>query len=148
MPPLDLDLNSVDTSMPLINNGEIVDFVIVKVEKKPTKDGKASMLSIDHKSTSVAKGLKNEDLQPGVHVFNNIMLAPTGKATWDMVVKNIAALTQAAGIATNLNDFLNGGYSALQGGAVRAKVGYTPEGPDKTGTMRRAKNEIAIYIKQ
>lgn len=148
MPPLDLDLNSVDTSMPLINGGEIVDFIVAKVEKKKTADGKADFLALDLKSTSVAKGLKGDDLQPGVHVYDNVMLAPTGKATWDMVVKNIASVTQGAGIATNLNDFLNGGFSSLQGASVRAKVGYTPEGPDKKGVHRRAKNEIALYIKQ
>jgi hypothetical protein len=146
-PPLDLDLNSVDTSMPLINNGEIVEFELVKIEKKPTKDGKANYLAIDHKSTTPTKGIKGEDLQPGVHVFNNIMLAPTGKGTWDMVTKNIAAITQAAGVPQKLGEFLDGGYSALQGARVKAKIAFIAEGPDKTGVVRRAKNEVSVYIK-
>ena len=147
MPPLDLDLNSVDTSMPLINNGEIVDFTIVKVEKKTTKDGKTPMLSIDHKSVTPTRDVSGKELMPGVHVFNNIMLAPSGKGTWDMVARNIAGLTQAAGLQTTLGDFINGGFNTLNGAQVRAKIAYVPEGPDKTGTVRRAKNEIAVYLK-
>lgn len=146
-PPLDLDLNSVDTSMPLINNGEIVEFELVKIEKRLTKDSKASILAIDHKSTTPTKGIKGEDLQPGVHVFNNIMLAPTGKATWDMVTKNIASIMQAAGISQTLGEFLNGGYSALQGARVKAKIAFKAEGPDKDQIVRRARNEVSVYIK-
>jgi hypothetical protein len=147
MPPLDLDLNSVDTSMPLIHDNEVVDFRIDKIEKKKTKDGKADMLAITHKSLSPTRGVKDETLQPGVMVFNNVVLAPTGKATWDMVLRNIAALTQAAGCQMSLGDFINGGFMTLQGATVRAKVAYTAEGPDKTGVVRRAKNEIGLYIK-
>jgi hypothetical protein len=147
MPPLDLDLNSVDTSMPLINGGNIVDFVAVKVEKKTTSDGTTPMLSIDWKSTGPTTDVKGQPLNAGVHLFDNVMLAPSGKSNWDMVVRNIASVVQAAGLQTNLNDFLQGGYSSLQGAAVRIKVGFVPEGPDKKGIHRRAKNEVSVYMK-
>lgn len=147
-PPLDLDLNSVDTSRPLIRGNEIVDFLVAKIEVKPSKkDPTAKYLSIEHKSVSPTKSVKDEDLQPGIVVFNNIMLAPTGKATWEMVARNIAALTQSAGISQTLGEFINGGFNALAGATVRAKVSYIPEGPDATGVVRQAKNEIGFYIK-
>jgi len=145
-PPLDIDLNSVDTSMPLIADGQLVDFTLVKVEKVKTKAG-GDMLSIQHKSITPTKAADGKDLFPGVLVFGNLNLAPSGKGTWDMVVRNIAAITQAAGITGTLAEFLNGGWQQLQGKTVRGKVHYVPEGPDKTGVVRKAKNEISLYIK-
>lgn len=143
--PLDTDLNSIDTSFPLINNGEIVDLTINKLEKKPTSKG-GEMLAIELKTASPTKSVKGDELAPGVTVFHNINLVATGKATPQMVMQNIAQFTQAVGFQGTLADFLNG-YMSLQGKTVRAKIAYVPEGPDKTGTVRRAKNEIALFIK-
>jgi len=145
--PLDIDLNSVDTSMPLINNNEIVDLTVSKLEKKPTKTPGGQILSLEFKTATPCKSVKGEDLSPGVTVFHNINLVPTGKATADMVVRNIAQFTQAAGFSGTLADFINGGFATLQGKVVRAKVAYIPEGPDKTGVLRRAKNEISVFMK-
>jgi hypothetical protein len=147
-PLLDIDLNTVDTSMPLIGQGETVDFVLFKVEQKETEKKDGLFLSIQHKSTSPAKSVKNETLNPGVFVFGNLMLNPTGKGTWDMVNRNIAELTQGVGLSCTLNEFINGAWQQLQGRLVKAKVNYIPEGPDKKGVHRKAKNEIALYLKQ
>jgi hypothetical protein len=145
--PLDLDLNSVDTSFPLIENGAIVDFNIEKIEAKNTAVG-TPMLAFIFKSTSPAKSVQGEVLNAGVTVFHNLNLAATGKATPMMVTQNIAQLTQAVGYTGKLGEFINGGYMSMQGRSFRAKVAYIPEGPDKKGIMRRAKNEIALFIKQ
>ena len=147
-PPLDVDLNTIDTSLPLIASGEIVDFQLFKIELKETNKKDGLMLNIQHKSVSPTKSVKGETLNPGVFVFNNIMLNPIGKSTWEMVQRSIAELTQAAGLSTTLNDFINSGWKQLQGMNVKAKVSYIPEGPDKGGVIRKAKNEIAIYLKQ
>jgi hypothetical protein len=145
--PLDLDLNSIDTSYPLIENGAILDFNIDKVEPRQTAGG-SPMIALTFKSTTPARAVKGDVLQPGVSVFHNINLAATGKATPQMVTQNIAQLTQAVGWTGTLGEFVNGGYMGLQGRQVRAKVAYIPEGPDKKGVVRRAKNEIALFIKQ
>lgn len=148
-PPLSTDLSSVDTSLPLIADGKIVDFNIEKIEQAATKDGKGVYLSIDHKSITQTDSVKGDPLLPGsVHVFNNINLIPTGKATWDMIERNIAAIAQAAGLTMGTTEFIKGGWMQLNGKTVRAKVSYVPEGPDKSGVTRRAKNEIAVYLKQ
>lgn len=147
-PLLDTDLSTVDTSLPLFADNSIIDFIIDKVEQKPTKDGKGVMLSIDHKSITAGNTFDGKPLNPGAHVFNNIMLVPTGKADWDMVTRNIAALTQGVGMSVSLADFIRGRWMELQGKTVRAKVSYVPAGLDRTNVMRRAKNEIALYIKQ
>lgn len=147
-PPLDTDLSGVDTSLPLFADGSIVDFTLDKIEQKPTKDGKGVMLSIDHKSITAASTNDGKPLNPGAHVFNNVMLVPTGKADWDMVTRNVASITQAAGLNCTLVEFIKGRWMELQGKTVRAKLRFVPEGPDKTGVVRRAKNEVALYIKQ
>jgi hypothetical protein len=147
-PPLDIDLNTVDTSMPLIANGEVVDFNFAKIEVKETNKKDGLYLNVDLKTVSPTKSVKNETLNPGMHVFATLMLNPTGKGTWEMVQRNIAEVTQATGLSCTLSEFINGGWQQLQGRNVRAKVAYIPEGPDKTGTVRKAKNEVAVYLKQ
>ena len=146
MPPLDLDLNTVDTSFPLIMNGELVGISIDKVENVLTAK-QSNMLKLTLKTTTSTKSIKNEVLNPGLTLFHNINLEPTGKGTWEMVVRNIASVTQPTGWQGNLQAFLNGGFMTLQGARCNAKVSYVPEGPDKTGTHRNAKNEIAAFLK-
>lgn len=145
--PLDQDLNTIDTSFPLIANGSIVDFTINKVEKKQNAS-KVDMLAIELKSATPTTSVKGDQLLPGVTVFHNINLAPSGKATSQMVSANIAEYAQALGLSGTLGAFINGGYMATQGQTIRASVNYVPEGPDKKGVMRKAKNEIGRFMKQ
>lgn len=145
--PLDLDLNSIDTSFPLIANGAIVDLSIDKVEAATTK-ANSPMLKLTFKTATPVQSVKGDNMAPGVTVFHNLNLAATGKATPQMVSQNIAQLTQALGMGGTLGEFINGGYMTMQGKVVRAKVAYIPEGPDKGGTLRKAKNEISSFIKQ
>ena len=145
--PLDMDLNSIDTSRPHIRNGELADLIIAKLEKKPTADNQGQILAIELKTASPTKSIKDEDLAPGVTVFHNINLVPTGKATVAIVANNIAEFAQSAKFQGSLGDFINGGYASLQGGSCKARIGYTPDGPDKKGILRRAKNEILSFVK-
>jgi hypothetical protein len=145
-PPLDLDLNTVDTSMPLIAQGSLADFNIVKVEAKKTAAG-GSMLSLDSVTTSPTKAEDGHDLGPGIHVFHNLNLAPSGKATWDMVIRNIAAVTQAAGVTTTYGDLVANPVATLQGKQFRAKLNIAPAGTDRNGKSYRAKNEFAVFMK-
>src|ERR1019366_4335529 len=144
---LDMDLNSIDTSFPLIAAGAIADFQVEKIEAVTTK-ANSPMLKLTLKSTSPVASVKGDTLNPGVTVFHNINLAPTGKATAQMVAQNIAQFTQAMGITGTLGAFINGGYMQAQGRTVRVKVAYIPEGPDKTGVVRKAKNEVSSFVKQ
>lgn len=144
--PLDLDLNSVDTSMPLLEKG-IYDVSVAKVEMKKTSKG-GDMLHFDFVTTAPSKSMKGEDLGPNIHVFDNCNLTPTGKATPEMVVRNIASIAQAAGFVGTLQEFLNGGYMTLQGRTLRVRVGYEPAGVQAaTGKSFREKNTIEMYIK-
>lgn len=153
--PLDIDLNTVDTSMPLIADNSIVDLLIDKVTKKDTSTPGVQMLSLDMKTTGPSKAQDGADLGAGVHVFHNINLAPSGKATWEMVGRNIATLTQAAGIVipgTGFNEQLtqltDNFVAILQGQTVRAKLAVKPAGTNpKNGKSFNAKNEVSVFMK-
>ena len=145
--PLDIDLNSIDTSFPHIANGAIADFIVEKIEPFTTKSN-APALKLTLKTSTPVQSVKGDTLNSGVTVFHNINLAATGKATAQMVAQNIGQFAQAVGLTGTLGEFINGGYMTAQGRTVRAKVAFVAEGPDKTGTMRKAKNEISSFIKQ
>lgn len=145
--PLDTDLNQIDTSFPLAANGSVIDFSIDKVEKKQNAS-KVDMLAIELKSASPTTSVKGDQLLPGaIKVFHNINLAPSGKATVQMVAANIGEFAQAVGLTGTLGEFINGGYMQAQGRQVRATVNYVAEGPDKKGINRKAKNEIGHFMK-
>lgn len=144
-PPLDLDLNTIDVSMPLLAPG-IYDLQFLKVEPKTTKAG-AAMLSFDLVTTAPAQSQDGTQLGAGIHVFSNVNLAPAGKATWEIVLRNIAAITQSVGLATTFGEFAANAPAMLQGKVARVKVDVSPAGTDKNGKSFRAKNEISNWLK-
>lgn len=152
-PPLNMDLASVDTSMPLLADG-IQDLLIEKAEIKSTRDGKGQYVSLDLKTTDPATSRKGEPLGAGIHVFDNLNLNPTGAATWDIVLRNVAAFTQALEFSPGQARLENGRINAeewvptLPGKIVRAKVGYAPAGTSKEGRAFREKNTIELYLKR
>jgi hypothetical protein len=143
-PPLDLDLNTVDTSMPLLAKG-IYDLQVTKVEKKKTSKG-GDMLAIELSTTAPSKSVKDEDLGIGIKVFYNLNLSVSGKATWDIIKRNVAAVVQAAQVQTNWGEFTNN-PAILQGRIVRCSVDVAPAGVDKNGKAYREKNEILVFMK-
>lgn len=151
--PLDIDLNTVDTSMPLIADGSIANFVFDKVVLKDTKTPGVSMLSLDLKTLTPTKSQDGGDLGAGTHVFHNLVLAPSGKGTWEMVARNVGAVVQNAGVklegtgAQAQIDYLKNNSAILQGAQIGGKVKVVPEGVDKNGKAYRAKNEIVVFMK-
>jgi hypothetical protein len=106
------------------------------------------MLKIQWKTTTPCNSIKGELLQPGVTLFDNIMLEPSGKATWQDVARGIARLTQACPeLPSRFGEFAETGHLLIANSRPNAKVNYTPEGPDDHGVFRKAKNEVSTYIK-
>lgn len=146
-PPLDLDLSTVDTARPLLAE-TIYDLRVDKVEIKKTNDQKAEMISLDLVTTAPATSKDGEQLQPGAHVFDQMMTSPTGKGTWTMVQQNLGALVQAAKFppgSARLNNITEW-VPQLTGRILRVKIGYKPE-ETKGGKTYRAKNVISSYMK-
>jgi hypothetical protein len=149
-PPLDMDLASVDTSLPLLKDGEYYHFVIEKAELKKTNDGKGRFISIDMKTTMPASDIKGQPLGPGVHVFDNQNVVPTGKATWDMIQRNVGAFVQSieGGVPGARLSTVDQWVPTLPGRTLKAKIGYVPEGVSKKdGKAYKAKNEVLLYVK-
>lgn len=144
-PPLDMDLNTVDTSIPLLAE-TIYDLRISKAEIVKTNDQKAEMVSLVLETTAPATSKLGEQLQPGVKVFDRAMTSPVGKANWDMVTKNLAAIIQSAKLQGATLGNIPQWVPQLVGRIVRVKVGYEPEG-SKNGKSYKAKNTIATYLK-
>ena len=143
-PPLDLDLNSIDTSMPLLAEG-IYDLQVATVTQKTTA-ANLPMLSLDLVTTAPAQAQDGAQLGAGVHVFHNLNIQPSGKATWEMVLKNIAQVTQSVGIATTYGELV-ANPNMLLGKVARCKVVCVPAGVSKTGKAFKAKNEISTFMK-
>jgi hypothetical protein len=144
--PLDMDLSAVDTSMPLLAP-DIYDLQCVKAEIVKTNDGVTNMLKVQLKTTQPAKSVKSDNIGAGVVVFDQLLLAPRGKATADMVVRNVAGIVQAAGLTGARLSNVDQWHKQLEGKVVRAKVDVVPEG-SRDGKSYPAKNSIGYYVKQ
>lgn len=145
-PPLDTDLGSVDTSMPLVENG-VYELRVDKVEIKETSRKDGRFISLDMVTTAPSKGRKGEDLGPGVHIFDNVMCNPTGKGTWDMVKRNLGALVQAGAVQGATIGNIDSWVPQLTGRVLKVRVGYEPAGVDRNGKAFREKNTAELYIK-
>lgn len=156
--PLNMSLNDLDVSMPLLAKGPY-DLRITKAEMKKTagKGGAAvvDMLALELATTDPAQSVKGDPLAPGVKLFTNVILAPVGKMDWLGVGRGVASLVQAAKLdlapygSTGMDQLRAAPtwHKMLEGRVARAQVDYIPEGPDKSGVTRRAKNEIAYFSK-
>lgn len=147
-PPLDCDLATVDISMPLLADG-IYDFNIAKAELKPTSSPGGWMVHLDLVTTQPATARTGAPLGAGVHVFNNVNVVPTGKATWDMIKQNVGGLVQAAQFPAGVARLDNVAQwtPMLVGKVVRAKVVFKPAGVSKSGKSFKEANEIAYFTK-
>lgn len=151
--PLNEDLMSLETSMPLLESPNNYDLKVEKVEVKASGKG-AAMLHLELSTTAPANSMpdhtgKVSTLQPGVRVFDNIMLEATGKATMDMVKRSVAALLQAA-VIPGLGSIaaVRSTPNLLQGAVLRCKVGYEKDGTGTNGKAYPAKNVIMTYLKK
>lgn len=157
--PLDIDLGSIDTSMPLLKAEEYYDFVIKKAEVRDTARG-GEMIHVELSTVNPATDMKGASLGAGIMVFDNVncKAGPGAKpAAAEMAVKNTASLVQAAGFT---------GYQAfgktakeqlaaarqwapqLNGLTLRARVGYEGPGTSPSGKSFKEKNVITLYVKK
>lgn len=144
-PPLDMDLNSIKTDFPLLAPG-IYDLQIAKVEAKTSK-ANSPMLHLELRTTAAGVAQDGTQLGPGTVIFDNLNLAPSGKSTWEIVLRNVASVTQACGIATTWGDFQGNAVALLTGKIPRCKVGIEPAGTDKNGKSFKAKNVVEVWMK-
>lgn len=144
-PPLDMDLSTVKTDLPLLAAG-IYDLSINVVTPKSSKGGQP-MLNLELRTTAPAEAQDGSQLGVGIPVFDTLMLAPAGKATWDMVTRNVAAVCQCVGLVTSWGEFVSNGPALLQGQVGRCKVGIEPAG-SKDGKSYKSKNVVEVYMKK
>lgn len=148
-PPLDLDLNTVDVSRPLLADG-VYDLTISKAELKSAAGGTNNMLSLEMKTTAPAKARDGADIGAGgCVVFHNIMLAPSGKSNWDMIKRNAGELVQ--GVRPTVPGAGLGNVQVwvpqLTGKLVRVNVGWAPAGTSpKNGKSFKEKNEVRYFV--
>lgn len=150
-PPLDVNFASIDTSFQLLADG-VYDFTVIKSELKPTqKGGKMIHLEMGTQQPAPSRSNPNEMLNPGVRVFHNQNTMPTGKATWDIVLKGpsgLAALFQSAGLQNevNMQNLESFGVAALNGRKVTASIGFEKAGQTVNGKTFREKNVINYWV--
>lgn len=152
IPLLDMDLSTVDISLPLITEG-IYDLVVKESEilknDDPTKpDSWKLTLATTQPATTIpnAKG-QVETLDPGHPLYTQTQLAPTGKATMKMVVQNIGAIVQS--IRPQLSGVtlptLPNWHKQVEGRQVRARVIVQAAGT-RNGKSYKASNRIDEFI--
>ena len=156
IPMLDLDLNTLETSLPVIKPG-IYELVIKNAEIiQPTVAGKAPALKLTMESTTPLESVPDAEgkvtqVEVGHPFFAQTQLAPTGKASWKMVAQNIAQVTQALRprIEGKLSLPVDPWFKQLEGRTVRVKVAALPsrENPKQPGSMLRATNQVDEWYK-
>lgn len=153
--PLDCDLNMMDTSLPLLKGGKLYDLKIAKVEIVKTVKTGADMLKLEMKNT------ESEETYPkdgntetvavgGCTVFDQVMLAPTGKATIQMVTQGVAELLQSLDTKLDSPKLSNvqQWYKQLEGKIARARVEYKGTETGADGKVYKPKNDVAYYAKR
>jgi hypothetical protein len=149
-PPLDINFADVPTDFQLVVDG-FYDLRIDEVKVSPTSKG-GKMLKFVFSTTTPAKSIRGDQLNPGVKLFHNQNITPSGKATWDMIIKGpsgIAALFQHTGLAgeINMTNMETLGVQRLHGRTIRCSVGMEPAGTTPEGKSFREKNVIKYYTK-
>jgi hypothetical protein len=156
---LDGDLGSIDTSFHCLSDREpYYDFKVSKAELAQNKSG-GQMVKFDYETIAPSTSIEGKPLGPGIHCFDNLNLAPSGKATWEIVLRNAATIVKAFGMvkekgfnwsqygATPQDQMRSANLWLPQtlGKVFRAKVGYEPAGV-RDGKPQRARNIIVAYI--
>lgn len=153
--PLDLDLSAVDLAPKLLADGQILTFEILSAEIRPTKagDGEYIHLKLVTAGPETALSQDGKPLPPGaVTVFDMVMLQPTGRSSWDMVIRRLAQLVKSAQLPPGTARIINGRVNAqewvpmLVGRKVRARVRYQPEETRDNNETFPARNVISYYI--
>lgn len=149
VPPMDTDLATVDTSMPLLADGTY-DMKVEKAEIKPTSKG-GSMIHLELSTTQPATGRTGQTLNAGVRVFTNVNTVPSGKATWDQVKQSLGQLVQAAAFPPGVAKLDNVPVwtPMLIGKVLPTKVIFRPARVDgASGKQYKESNEVAYFLKR
>ena len=146
-PPLDMDLNSVDTSLPIIQDSDTIQEVQVAECTVGTSKSNLPMLKLRLDTIAPTTSTEGKPLGPGIPVFETLMLQPSGKSDWGMVTRNVGAVVQGLlGRPVQWGDFVANAATLLQGQTGRVKIGVEPAGTDKNGKAFKAKNVIKLWL--
>jgi len=162
IPLVDLNLNEMDTSLPLIPNG-IYDLVVAKSEViDPTTADEVPSWKLELKTTQPTTSLPNskgqiEQLPPGHPVYTQTQLEPTGKATLKMCAGNVAQIIQSmrppvsvppfSGGAKEFSAFVKSWHNMTMGHMVRCRVEAQPAGVSKKGKSYKAGNRVVEFAR-
>lgn len=151
--PLNEELAGIDTNFPLWQVGQLLEFKVSEASvAEPTDPTKAPRLKITLETLSPCKSQDGADLQPGVKCFESAQLLPTGKATKEIVEKNVAAIMQGIGAVRkgdgrgigNIREWIG----QIPGLTFKAKTKINPARTDpNTGKSYEAQNAVS-YVKQ
>jgi hypothetical protein len=156
---LDLDLNKVDTSFPVVKAG-IYDVIIKEIAVVDNKAADAKNLELKLSTTTQVQGVKGESFDVG-HVINYrlSLKTKTDKLSEDKMVeivyKGVAKLLQAVRPPVDglkVRDIFDGSLEvkckALAGRQLRIKLDALPERRDKdTQKTLAPSNDVAQFIK-
>lgn len=146
--PLNCDLTSLDTSRKILAPDRM-NLQIKKAEIKSTAANDGRFISLELVTLDAKPDIAGATISPGHMIFDQVMVNPTGAATWDMVLERMARLVQA----TRLNPPIDPKtpdlwLKQLEGKTVIAQIDYEPEGVGKNGKRYDAKNVVGKYLKQ
>jgi len=120
-----MDLATVDTSFPIIKEGHY-QCKVDKAEIVKTQKTQARMIKVELSTITPVMSRKGEQLGAGQKVFDQMMAEPTGKATWEQVIRSLGAIVQSAKLqgakAANLDQWV----PQLNGRIVQVNLGYEP----------------------
>lgn len=155
IPLLDMDLNTVETTLPMVQAG-IYDLVVKESEVIEPTDAqsppvwKLTLATTTPLQSVPTNGRPPETIDPGHPLFTQTQLAPTGKATVKMVGQNVAQIIQSVKPplpGVKLHE-IRQWHKQLEGRMVRCDVICQPAGVNpKTGKAYRAGNRIEQFFK-
>lgn len=144
---LNVDLNSVDTSRPLLAPGKL-QLLVKKAETGQTKDGQGTMIKL------TLTNVQNEKFEDGsaapaesTTIFHQMLVTPKGGMTAAMVQRSLAELIQAVGgvpgaRANNVGEWV----PSLANKVCIAQVIVEEESTDKnTGKVYARKNALKYF---
>lgn len=146
IPLLDLDLNTIETKLPVVKPG-IYECRIAKSEVVKADDpSKADAWKLTIETTGPTVSVDDKPVDPGHPFFLQTQLRPTGKATMKMVAQNIGQIVQGLRprIDGKLSLPIDPWHKQAEGRMVRVRVNALParENPKVPGQMFRATNQV------
>lgn len=146
--PLNCNLTTIDTSRKILA-ADRMNLIVVETEIKATKDNTGRMISLKLKTADPKPSIKGETIEAGHYIMDQVMLNPTGAATWDMVTRRLGELVQASRITGEIRPSnADLWHKQLEGRTLIAQVDYEPASTAANGKTYEEKNVIAKYLKQ